>query len=374
MEQHAAGTFCFRAKPWVFGPSSSLDSVPSGMVVSTLRAAVAWLCILAAETMSSQWLVSVTPTAQYMRWVEREFRMFSHPDWAQAIRALGADTLYCWDQRHGIGILLARFRRGAARIGFVGFPVAGAEVNASQASTFDDLIKGLCHVGQVDMLRINMSMQKQVTNRMTAARPEFWVQGLYDWRLSLGKKLLKDISFASRAKQPLMVLHEMIDPDACYSLYEQIVRAHRGNPRYTARYFCDLACIASRNPALKAYSACDDSGRVRAFSVMAIDGRVGWYLHGGSDAVARKAGVSDLLMDAMTRDALDAGCDEFSLMATPWKQAGLSNFKRKWSNSEGLAVTIDYPRTMVGHALRAVLRLKGRRDRAEAKCFVGRCE
>ncbi len=320
--------------------------------------------------MNSDWLSSSTPFDSYLHWADENPRMFSHPDWSEAIRSLRGEPIYCFNQKLGIGGLAARFRRSGLRIGFLGFPIAGLDWCGLPTATLEHLAGGLCSAIGLDLLRINLPLQELTVPRMTSGKPESWIQSISEWRSRDKKKLSKDISFAKRAKGQFEIAESLIDPEACYFLYERTVRTHHGKLRYSKPYFSKIASISESNLLLRAYSARDEKGTIHAFSVMAIDGGVGWYLHGGSDQAAKKKGTTDLLLNAMITDASSMGCDRFSLMATPWEQSGLSSFKRKWADTDGLAVTIDYPGSIIGHAVEAMTRFSNRRDRAAAISFA----
>ena len=138
--------------------------------------------------------------------------------------------------------------------------------------------------------------------------------------------------------------------------------------RYPARYFLALEHIASQNPWLKTYAALDSEGLVKAFSVMLIDDGIGWYLHGATETGPQRSnGIADLLIDQMVSDADANECRKFSLMASPWDQSGLSRFKGKWADHNGLCVTHDFASSFAGAAVRQVLRWQSRGDHAAAK-------
>jgi len=59
-----------------------------------------------------------------------------------------------------------------------------------------------------------------------------------------------------------------------------------------------------------------------------------------------------------------------TLMASPWAQQGLKDFKRKWGDSEGIVATRDIAVDLRGAAIRAISRWRGRKDRAAALAWL----
>lgn len=98
-----------------------------------------------------------------------------------------------------------------------------------------------------------------------------------------------------------------------------------------------------------------------------VDGRTGYYLHSAANAQARRAGTTDLLLEALVSSAKAAGCCRMSLMATPWDHRGLARFKSKWSDSQGLSVTYDLPGSTLGRLAVSLLRWQSRGDRRAAR-------
>ena len=310
------------------------------------------------------WNLAATASDAYLRWAKERGALFALPAWAGPIERLGATALYVWHEEKNFGALLAVFKRGPCRIGVLGFPVAGASLDALSANSLNAIAKPLCKQAGLDLLRINISMQSAMSPLATAARPDAWIDDMSHWDLRTFKRLRKDLAYARRAKPTLLLRTGDPDPAGYHALYVETVRQHGGKLRYSQSYFEALAAVAEVAPGLHHYNVVDADGRLRGFSIMAVHEACAYYLHGGCDEAGRKSGASDLLMEAMQRDA--SSCARFNLMASPWEQPGLLAFKRKWSNHEGLALTFDIASGVAGRLGRSLMHFRGRSDRARA--------
>ncbi|KFN51264.1 GNAT family N-acetyltransferase [Arenimonas composti] len=313
--------------------------------------------------MTSAWEISTKPGEAYLQWVSARHHAFAEPGWTRALAAIGAQPLFAWSATLESGVLVACMRRGPFRLGICGHPVAGPRWDAMSDTEAKTQAESLCAAAKLDLLRLNRSMLTSVDNRASGARMEFWIDDLAEWRDDASRRRRKDLAFARRATAGRAQLSEGLDPSAAFALYAATVDRHAGNRRYTPAYFVALQDLARESAALRCLSVTDAGGGLLGFAVLAFHGRVAYYLHGGASPEGRRAGVSDLLLEAMLVATRDSGCRRFSLMASPWDQPGLSAFKEKWSDRRGFAVTHDLAASVVGRLACGWLRHKGRGDR-----------
>lgn len=313
----------------------------------------------------TSWKVDEAPSPPYLRWAETTGSLYASSQWSPVVAALGATSLFGWHAARGIGVQVACFRRGPFRIGVAGLPVAGERWDALKEDEFATLAQALCIAGGLDLMRVNRSMQVRCPDHATVARPEAWIDDLPSW--SGSGRLRKDLAFARRSSAGISIVPSLKDPASCYALYAGTVRKHGGKLRYSEAYFHALDHSAFAGSRLACFSAVDSASDVIAFGVTGIDGSVAHYLHGAADDRARRAGTTDLLLEAMVAHARSVGCRRMSLMATPWDQPGLARFKAKWSDAQGLSVTYDLAGSAPGRLGRTLLRWQSRHDRWAAK-------
>lgn len=280
---------------------------------------------------------------------------FASPHWINAVAALGAR---CWTRRGDEGgRRLFVFARGPLRVGFPGFPVGWGGSTAALGKLPE----------RVDLLRWNFSMldappPDAATGRIVLL-PESVIPSLGSWPVRNAKRLAKDMAFSRRqavAVEPALEAHAA----AIHEIYRATVSRHGGALRYNREYFVRLLGEGEGRTLLKASVATvGDAHALAGFCIAVADRGRGYYLHGGVDPSFRARGVSDLLLDGAIAWARDAGCRDFTLMASPADQPGLAGFKRKWSERDGAWTTVDVASSAVGRlvlgATRFVDAIKG---------------
>ena len=155
-----------------------------------------------------------------------------------------------------------------------------------------------------------------------------------------------------------------------HSLCAAAVARPGGSFRYSEGYFAALAAKEGEGT-IKTWSARAEDGAILGVAVLAVHEDCGYYLHGAANANGRRAGVADLLLEAVTAEASAVGCSRLTLMASPWNQPGLVAFKDKWSDSRGYYVTHDVAASTVGRAARAVIRWRSRGERIAFQAQAG---
>lgn len=319
--------------------------------------------------MMEHWKFSTRPDQEHASWARDGGYLLSSPEWMEVVAELGAEPVFAWCKTLRAGLAIPVFKRLGLRVGFLGFPVVSAPL---EAIGYDALIDACCSAVRacdIDLIRMSHSMRLSLDMSASAARPEVWIDDLQTWSVGEDKRRRRDLAYARRAAKGAIVI-EAPDPVVCHAMYAATVRAHSGSLRYSREYFSRLVALSRSCDRVCVFGALDDTGSTRAFSVLLVDGEVGYYLHGAADPVGKKLGLSDLLLAELMPRARALGARRLSLMSSPWAQPGLLSFKRKWSDANGLTVTTDVAGSVKGRAARLGLHWLHRSDRERATEFL----
>lgn len=317
-----------------------------------------------SNNLGEGWQASTAVHADSSLWAERN--LFATPVWARVLTTLDATPVFVWHARRELGIVVPVFRRLGLRIGFIGFPIAGPDFDAMPWDDLRACARGVASAVRLDIVRMTQSLRHRNDTRAVAARSEAWIDDLQHWRLADHKRLRKDLAFAYRSVHEMEWNDRGLDAKACFDLYATTVTRHGAQQKYTPAYFAALQAAARESPSLRFFTAVDGSGGVRGFAVVALHGGVAYYLHGAVDAACRRQGLGDMLLEKLIAYALQAGAVRFTLMASPWEQAGLLQFKRKWADTRGLSVTYDVGCSLAGRCAVLASRWQLRHDRYQA--------
>lgn len=314
------------------------------------------------------WQALTAMPADSSLWMGRD--LFATPVWARVLTTLGAAPMFAWHARRELGVVVPVFHRLGLRIGFIGFPIAGPKFDAMPWHELRACATGVALAVHLDMVRMTQSLRQQNDTRAVAARSEAWIDDLQQWRLGDHKRLRKDLAFARRSAPELEWNDRGVDAKGCFDLYATTVARHGAQQKYTPAYFAALQQAARESPSLRFFTAVDGKV-VRGFAVVALHGGVAYYLHGAVDAVYRRQGLGDMLLEKLIAYAQRAGAVRFTLMASPWDQAGLLQFKRKWADASGFSVTYDVGFSLPGRCAVLASRWQLRHDRRQAAYHEG---
>lgn len=312
------------------------------------------------------WRVDRLPCRDHSEWALRERYLFSSAEWGEVLAALGATPLFAWNTCDGHGIAIPAFRLLANRIGYLGFPVAGELLDGVSRHDLHELAVAVSKKSGLGMARSVRSIGASLDESATSLLLEARIEGLQSWGPD-NKKLRKDLSFARRKTAQTAVCQDPGTAGACFTLYRNTVRRHGGKARYTKEYFVRLAALSARTDLVRVYTVSLGADTLDGFAVMARNGRTAYYLHGAVSDAGRAAGASDLLLEQVVLHGQSSGCELFSMMASPWSQPGLVEFKNKWGNRQGIVATHDFALGACGQAMRSIARWRGREDRRLAR-------
>lgn len=322
-----------------------------------------------SEDLKVGWRISAKVIAEQACWAAEGGRLFATSDWARVLAALPAEPLFAWHSRQGIGTVVPVFRRFGRRIGFLGLPAAGEDFDSMDGHTLTMCMAGITSAANLDFIRTTQYMRARFDPQATGVRPEVWIDDLKNWDMSDRKRLRKDLAFARRAAHEVELVEHDFDANACHGMYVATVARNHGKERYGPNYFAALKSLATNSPCLRFFVARDGS-RIRGFAVVAIHGTIANYLHGAADAEGRRQGVGDLLLERLVACGREAGATRFTFMPSPWTQPGLTQYKKKWGDSLGLAVTFDHGYGLFGRCAKVVSRWQCRHDRRAVAAYV----
>jgi len=281
------------------------------------------------------------------------------------MKSLGARPLFAWNEQKSEGILLPVFRVPAALVGFLGFPVGGELLDRVDGQDLSALSRELAGTAGLSLVRTVRSVGTNMDTPATSFLPEVRIEGLQSWS-PVDRKLRKDLSYARKRSMATAAGASSEVAGACFTLYRDTVLRHGGRVRYSRDYFVRLAELSTRTDRARLFVATLASGDFGGFAVVAGNGRTAYYLHGAVSEPGRSAGASDVLLEQVVAHARSLGCESLSLMASPWQQPGLVEFKKKWGNQLGLVATTDYVGGLAGSVLATLARWKSRGDRGAA--------
>lgn len=312
------------------------------------------------------WYVDRLPCHEHSEWARHEGFLFSSMEWGELLTCLGATPLFAWNPSATRGLVVPVFRLLGNGVGYLGFPVSGELLDEASSGELRDLAAAISRMCDVCIARVTRSTRIALDNSATSHLPEIRIESLQDWSPQ-DKKLRKDLSFARRKGISPVVCKDPRIAGSCHALYLATVRRHGGKVRYSREYFSGLLALSAKTDLVRIYTVGSGDDTVDGFAAVVRNGRTAYYLHGAVNDAGRAAGASDLLLEQVVNHAQSLGCESLSLMASPWNQPGLVEFKRKWGNGPGIVATHDIALEGRGVLLRAIARWKGRGDRRMAR-------
>ncbi|MBW8369341.1 MAG: GNAT family N-acetyltransferase [Arenimonas sp.] len=207
---------------------------------------------------------------------------------------------------------------------------------------------------RLDLIRSNRSIRAEDVGAGLRL-PDVWLDKLPGWRLENSARLAKDMAHARRAARAVVISLDIPGPLEFHRLYSELVQARNGRVRYGPEYFTRLFATASGSSSVVVAQARDASGQFLGASVLAMDAKVGYYLHSAVLPAARPMGISDLLLERLIIAAQERGMEHFNFMVSPPGQAGLVRYKKKWGNRESVVLARDTAGTLLGQAAVAAI-------------------
>lgn len=297
------------------------------------------------------WLVTKTPAREQAAWAQDGSFLFATQAWGNVLEGLGCRVVYAWNRELGAGVVVPIFRMGPVQVGFLGFPVAGEAFDRLDAPTFTRYAEALARAAGCHVVRGIQSMRPDA-DPDGVALPDVWIENLGEWPGSRGKRIAKDLAYASRMLvDGSAVVESLRDPNAIWAMYRHAVLGHGGKVRYSGEYFRRLTLLCDGSAMARGVSCIDAKDETAGFAVLVRNGAVGYYLHGAVRDDARGLGVGDLLLARLIELARGMELRRFDLMASPIAQPGLVRYKNKWGDHQGFALTRDVGCGPVGRAL-----------------------
>jgi lipid II:glycine glycyltransferase (peptidoglycan interpeptide bridge formation enzyme) len=260
--------------------------------------------------------------------------MITHPffhstEWLTVLQqGFGAHKLVISSE---VPIAFTIFRVGPFCLAYANFPIGLVtieELNTVMATNTTQLLRQ----GGIHVLNFTTQYGVTLSTKMDDVKlPETVIENLADWD---EPKLPADVRYELRRskREGLRVRKAQLeDYRSLHALYTETVDRHQGQIRYSLKYFQALTTLAEHNKNLDCRVALPaDSDEPCAFIVVAHDGDVAYYLHGGYDQRYARLRAGYGLMSLAIAHARDRGCKAFNLMASPANQPDLVKFKEKW--------------------------------------------
>jgi hypothetical protein len=297
------------------------------------------------------------PPNAYLDWVRTKGAYFEGPDWGRTLQAgLKTQRLYLWDGRLQTGRALTVFRKGPARMAYLGFPVCASIAADSPAYSLDRMIdaaKSMRPAPHILRIPVSAFSGNGVSDTpIRRATVESCIENLPGWSAEANSVRRRALRVAMKRLGD-MTSRVKADGKSMYALYASAVDRNRGNLRYTEAYF---DAIAGSLPLgnVRLYGMADRDG-LASMIITARHGDTEYYLHGGTRPETLNLGLADTLMARAITDARDRGASRFNFLMSPSAQAGLIRFKEKWGGVSRQSDTIDIPCNLIGQGLARLL-------------------
>ena len=260
--------------------------------------------------------------------------LFGSRRWQALLTAgFGCGTLYASDGNSGLAVTV--FRAGPFCIGYVGFPAGGVIGQPLDARRVVDIVQDAGAEAGIACARVPVRGNGPAAKAGLSCveTPETAIECLPGWNLGSGaSSLRRAVRKARRSGLQVRHITDPADGEHLFDLYAGTVRRHHGSMRYNRAYFAALIELSTSEPRLQVMAATREQV-IGGFIVVARQGDVAYYLHGGTRDEFREHSPSDLLFDRAIHEARDSGCTSFNMMASPTDQPSLVRYKEKWGGT-----------------------------------------
>lgn len=259
--------------------------------------------------------------------------LFNSIEWHSVLReGFGCKVLYGWDEATSIGLTIAVFKAGVFRVGYIGFPVGGTLDGGDVAPDIIEAISKAEFSKVVHLVRIPISaFAKSVDIHLpSTVTLETAIDRLQEWEPEeLSRNLKKSIDKSMRSPLRIEYASKPSHGDIIYRLYRNTVLRHKGNMRYTEKYFRALVEVGKTNRAIRCFLAMKEDD-VAGFLAVAHHHETAYDLHCCIDPGFSKYNPSDLLTCNSIAWAKGHGVKRYNLMASPLNRMSLVKYKEKW--------------------------------------------
>lgn len=283
--------------------------------------------------------------------------------WASVIAAQGGRISLPAHQHEQTQGALVIFRRFGVRVGFLGFPIAGAKWDVRPITDVCEHAEQMGRRARVDLVRVVLTrpLADTALEEAVALLPEYRIDQLQQSDPLASKRIRKDLGFARRKLAGWSIDDAVQDAgqadsvgQVLHRLYVNALAKQRARPKYRQSYFSALLCCSLNSSAVRVVTGVDQAGVIQGFAASMTSAGVTYYLHGAVSDHGRRLGLADALLARQIDHASALGAGQFSMMASPWGQPGLLDFKSKWAPCRAVAATFDVPITVLGAGVRAV--------------------
>lgn len=268
------------------------------------------------------------PSPKITRMINHSF--FHSPEWFTVLQqGFGVHKIIVSSEE--VPVAFAIFRVGPFRLAYANFPIGLVTIEELNTTIKSDTIQLLRERG---IHILNFTTRYEITSCSkieNISLPETVIENLVNWEES---RLPSDMRYKlRRSKREGLRIRKAHTGDykSLHKIYIDTVDRHQGQVRYSLKYFQALTTLAEDNENLDCRVAlAADSDNPCGFIVVAHDGEIAYYLHGGYDLRYARLRSGYGLMSLAIAYARDKGCKTFNLMASPVDQPDLVKFKEKW--------------------------------------------
>lgn len=272
------------------------------------------------------------PPPHWNELCSRHGDLFNTPEWHRVLSdGFGSETLYGWDVAASTGLSITVFKAGPFRIGYLGFPVGGTIGNGAITSAILADLKSAHFPTKLHCIRMPMSVFGSYADLPLPSHttPETAIECLQAWNPEELKKVRRIINKKERSHLRITEASESLQGAFIFHLYRETIDRHQGSMRYTEGYFQALVDFSAKHPGLRCLVATLDT-LIVGFLVIACQGKVAYYLHGGINHDFKRYYPSDMLFLEAISWAKKQGMEQFNMMASPLNQKSLVRYKEKW--------------------------------------------
>jgi hypothetical protein len=281
----------------------------------------------------NSWIATATDPPAWADVCEQSDALFHTKEWLALLeRSFSGKSLYFLNEERRHGAAITQFRAGPFRVGYLGFPVGGMVGSEASAREFLEHLRNAKIDNMPVAIRIPVSGFGEPVDLGLPydATAETAIVDLQSWSLDrVTKNRRRDVNRSLRSGLDLVDASDPADAAQIYELYRKTLERNDGSLRYNAAYFNGLIRLAKEHSKVRVLLAkMNDS--IAAFTVVALHGGVGYYLHGAFDWSHREHLPSALLLNEAIEWTKSEGCETFSLMSSPKGQESLVKYKERW--------------------------------------------
>ena len=261
--------------------------------------------------------------------------------------SLGATPLYVWSEDPAERFMVAVFSRGPFRIAYTGFPLSPS-LEQDHLLALTNALQALPRSCRPQLIRHSpgpfhrRGITNETNQRPAAEAIESAIEDLQAWSRGAAHASVRG-DIKAGEKRGLEICHATTARDAeyLYQAYQQTIRRHRGQLRYSEAYFEGLLELSGREQGLHCMLA-KAGGSYAGYVITADHQGATYYLHGAYNPDLRRYKPMAMLLSTAIEQAQSRGLRQFNFMTSPVSQPTLVRYKEKWGAVSRTQYRFDY--------------------------------